>query len=164
MRWPGHLPANSVCKEPLVTIDIFPTLARLIGAELPEHKIDGLDVWPILADLPGAKNPHEAYYFYYNRNDLQAVRSGEWKLLFAHTSRTMNGQEPGQDGLPGKYRPLAVEPSLYNLTTDPGETKDVSENNPDVVKRLKSLAENIRADLGDDLTKQPATGARPSGK
>jgi hypothetical protein len=76
----------------------------------------------------------------------------------------MNGQEPGEDGLPGKYRPLAVEPSLYNLTTDPGETKDVSENNPDVVKRLKALAENIRADLGDDLTKQPATGARPSGK
>ncbi len=164
MRWPGHLPANSVCKEPLVTIDIFPTLARLIGAELPQHKIDGLDVWPILADLPGAKNPHEAYYFYYNRNDLQAVRSGEWKLLFAHTSRTMNGQEPGRDGLPGKYIPFVVQPSLYNLTTDPGETKDVSENNPDVVKRLKALAENIRADLGDDLTKQPATGARPSGK
>ena len=163
MRWPGHLPANTVCKEPLVTIDIFPTLAHLIGAELPSHKIDGLDVWPVIAELPGAKNPHDAYYFYYNRNDLQAVRSGEWKLLFAHTSRTMHGQEPGKDGFPGKYRPLSVEHSLYNLSTDPGETKDVASEHPEVVKQLEALAEKCRADLGDDLTKRVATGARPPG-
>ena len=164
MRWPGHLPANSVCKEPLMTIDIFPTLARLIGAELPKHKIDGLDVWPILADVPGATNPHDAYYFYYNQNDLQAVRSGQWKLLFAHTARTMNGQEPGKDGRPGKYRPLPVEHSLYNLLADPGETRDVSAEQPEALKRLETLAEIIRADLGDTLTKRAATGARPPGK
>ncbi len=163
MRWPGHLPANSVCKEPLMTIDLFPTLARLIGADLPQHKIDGLDIWPLLADLPGATNPHEAYYFYYNQNDLQAVRAGEWKLLFPHTARTMNGQEPGKDGVPGKYRPLPVVASLYNLRTDPGETKDVAGENPEAVKRLEALAETIRADLGDDLTKRPPTGARPPG-
>jgi arylsulfatase len=164
MRWPGKLPANSVCKEPLMTIDLFPTLARLIGAELPAHKIDGMDVWPILADLPDAKNPHEAYYFYYNQNDLQAVRSGDWKLLFAHTSRTMNGQAPGKDGYPGKYRPLPVEPSLYNLSADPGETRDVSAAHPEMVKRLEMLAETMRKDLGDDLTKRAPTGARPPGQ
>lgn len=146
-----------------MTIDLFPTLARLIGADLPQHKIDGLDIWPLLADLPGATNPHEAYYFYYNQNDLQAVRAGEWKLLFPHTARTMNGQEPGKDGVPGKYRPLPVVASLYNLRTDPGETKDVAGENPEAVKRLEALAETIRADLGDDLTKRPPTGARPPG-
>jgi arylsulfatase A-like enzyme len=164
MRWPGRLPANSVCSEPLMTIDIYPTLARLIGADLPAHKIDGLDVWPLLAGLPEAKNPHEAYFFYYNQNDLQAVRSGEWKLLFAHTARTMQGQTPGKDGFPGKYRPLTVQRSLYNLASDPGETQEVSANYPEVVQRLESLAENARADLGDDLTKRPATGARPPGR
>jgi arylsulfatase len=163
MRWPGHLPANSECREPLMTIDLFPTLARLAGADLPPHKIDGLDVWPVLADLPGAKNPHEAYYFYHNQNDLQAVRSGEWKLLFAHTTRTMKGQAPGVDGHPGKYRPLSVEPSLYNLTSDPSETRDVSMEHPEIVERLEKLAEKARADLGDDLTKRPPTGARPPG-
>ncbi|RFC44350.1 MAG: arylsulfatase [Verrucomicrobia bacterium] len=163
MRWPGHLPANSICKEPLMTIDLFPTLARLIGAELPTHKIDGLDVWPLLAGPPGARNPHEAYYFYYNQNDLQAVRSGDWKLFFTHTARTMNGQEPGRDGRPGKYRPLPVAASLYNLATDPGETQDVSAQQPEALKRLEELAETIRADLGDDLTNRPPTGARPPG-
>ncbi len=163
MRWPRHLPANSVCNEPLLTIDIFPTLAKLIGAELPPHKIDGLDVWPLLADLPGAKNPHSAYYFYYNKNDLQAVRSGEWKLLFAHKSRTMNGQEPGKDGFPGKYSPLFVEHSLYNLNADPSERTNVASENPEVVRKLEALAEEIRADLGDDLTKRAAVGSRPAG-
>lgn len=164
MRWPGRLPANSVCKEPLMTIDIFPTIARLIGAELPAHKIDGLDIWPVLADLPSAKNPHDASYFYYNQNDLQAVRSGEWKLLFAHTTRTMNGQPQGKDGVPGKYRSLTIERSLYNLTADPGETQDVSARHPEIISRLEALAENARADLGDALTKRAATGARPPEK
>jgi len=164
MRWPGRLPANSICKEPLMTIDLFPTLARLIGAELPPHKIDGLDVWPLLAGLPGATNPHEAYYFYYNQNDLQAVRSGDWKLFFSHTSRTMNGQEPGRDGRPGKYRPLPVGGALYNLSTDPGETQDVSAQQPEARKRLEALAETIRADLGDELTNRQPTGARPPGR
>ena len=163
MRWPGHLPANSVCEEPLMTIDLYPTLARLIGAELPAHKIDGLDVWPVISNAPDAKNPHDAYYFYYNQNDLQAVRSGEWKLLFAHTARTMNGQTPGKDGYPGKYLPLRVERSLYNLSADPSETTDVSAQNPDVVRRLEALTETMRSDLGDDLTKRPATGSRPPG-
>lgn len=163
MRWTGKIPSNSVCNEPLMTIDVLPTIARLIGAELPKHKIDGLDIWPFLAGESGAKNPHEAYYFYYNQNDLQAVRSGDWKLLFAHTSRTMDGQEPGKDGLPGKYRPLSVSHSLYNLANDPSETQDVASTHPEIVKQLEALAENIRADLGDDLTKRPATGARPPG-
>lgn len=147
-----------------MTIDIFPTLARLVGADLPPHKIDGLDVWPVLAGQPGAKNPHEAYFFYYNQNDLQAVRSGGWKLLFAHKSRTMEGQPPGADGHPGQYRPLTVGRSLYNLTSDPGETRDLSAEQPEVVERLEALAEKARADLGDDLTKRLPTGARPPGK
>ena len=146
-----------------MAIDLYPTLARLIGAELPSHKIDGLDVWPVLSNAPNAKNPHDAYYFYYHQNDLQAVRSGEWKLLFAHTARTMNGQTPGKDGHPGKYAPLKVEHSLYNLSTDPSETTDVSAQHPEIVKRLEVLAESMRSDLGDDLTKRPATGARPPG-
>ncbi|MCA9056751.1 MAG: sulfatase-like hydrolase/transferase, partial [Planctomycetaceae bacterium] len=45
-RWPGHVPAGRVCREPAMTIDVLPTVARLLGAELPAHPIDGLDIWP----------------------------------------------------------------------------------------------------------------------
>jgi hypothetical protein len=64
---------------------------------------------------------------------------------------------------PRQVRPLKVEHSLYNLSADPSETTDVSAQHPEIVKRLEVLAESMRSDLGDDLTKRPATGARPPG-
>jgi arylsulfatase A-like enzyme/sugar phosphate isomerase/epimerase len=164
VRWPGKIPAGTVCTEPAMTIDIFPTVARLIGAGLPAHKIDGLDIWPLFAGESGARNPHEAYFFYYDVNALQAVRSGEWKLFFPHQSRTMNGQTPGHDGIPGKYRMQAIGHELYNLSDDIGETKNIAEQNPEIVKRLEALAEGAREDLGDALTKRVGKGAREPGR
>ncbi len=163
-RWPGRIPADTVCAEPAMTIDLFPTIARLIGGQLSPYKIDGLDIWPLFTGEPGAKNPHDAYFFYYNQNELQAVRSGEWKLFFPHTSRTMLGQEPGKDGKPGRYRPLPVTQALYNLREDIGETRDVAAENPVIVQRLEALAETARADLGDALTKRAASNAREPGR
>lgn len=163
-RWPGKIPANSVCDVAAMTIDLLPTIARLAGAPLPEQKIDGLDIWPLLAGEPGAKNPHAGYYHYYKQNELQAVRSGDWKLVFAHDSRTMQGQAPGKDGIPGKYRNEKVEPALYNLREDLAETKNVASANPDVVKRLEALAEEARAELGDSLTKRVGSGVRQPGR
>ena len=68
MSWPGKIPANTVSSEPAMTIDILPTVAELIDAELPEHPIDGENIWPLIAGEPGAKSPHEAYLFYYANN------------------------------------------------------------------------------------------------
>ena len=94
-RWTGVIPAGSVCNEPAMTIDLLPTIAGLIGAKLPERKIDGLDIWPLIAGQGGAKNPHDAYYHYYADNELQAVSSGPWKLVLPHTYRTLAGQPGG---------------------------------------------------------------------
>ncbi|MGZ8940387.1 MAG: sulfatase family protein, partial [Limisphaerales bacterium] len=88
MRWPGRIPANTACDEPAMTIDLFPTIAALVGAELPEHRIDGKNIWPLIEGARGAKSPQEGYFFYYNANDLLAVRSGEWKLVVPHEYRT----------------------------------------------------------------------------
>jgi arylsulfatase A-like enzyme len=164
IRWPGQIPAGTVCDQPLMTIDLFPTFARLIGADLPPHKIDGLDVWPLLKGDPEARSPHPAYFFYYNINSLQAVRSGDWKLFFPHTSRSVADPIPRDDGTPNKYRPLPVPKSLYNLRTDPGETQDVAVQHPEIVQKLEALAESIRADLGDDLVGRAPTGQRSPGK
>src|ERR1051325_5560012 len=65
MRWPGKIPKGATNDRMLMTIDLFPTIAKLVGAELPKHRIDGLDVWPLLAGEKGAKNPHDAYFSYY---------------------------------------------------------------------------------------------------
>jgi arylsulfatase len=160
-RWPGKIPAGAVCKEMAMSIDIFPTMAKLIDAKLPEHKIDGLDIWPLLSGDPKAKNPHECYYFYYNTSELQAVRSGRWKLYLPHTYRTLDGGKGGEDGKPVPYKTKKVGLELYDLEEDLGETTNVAEKNPEVVKRLEALAEKAREDMGDSLTKRVGKGVRP---
>jgi arylsulfatase A-like enzyme len=162
MRWPGKIPAGKVCREPAMTIDLLPTLAKLAGAELPRHKIDGLDIWPLMAGDPRAKSPHEAFYFYWD-NELQAVRSGRWKLHFPHTYRTPAGKG-GTGGKPAKVVERKTPLALYDLEKDVGETTNVAEKHPDVVKRLKALADKARADLGDSATRQKGKGVRPAGK
>jgi arylsulfatase len=93
------------------TIDLFPTIARLIHADLPKHPIDGLDVWPIISGKRGAKNPHAAYWFYYEVNQLQAVVSGDgrWKLQLPHTYRTLGGRPGGHGGTPAPYEQRKLE-------------------------------------------------------
>lgn len=169
-RWPGKIPAGSVCDEPAMTIDLLPTLAKLIGGNLANHKIDGLDIWPLLSAEPGAKNPHEAYFFYgvpfgqWTGAQLEAVRSGHWKLMLPHTYRTLAGNPPGNDGMPAKYQPRTIaEPALYNLRDDMGETKNVVADNPSIVQRLLALADQCRDDLGDTIVKREGKGLRPAG-
>lgn len=167
MQWPGTIPANTVCSDRLMTIDLLPTIAKLTGAELPAHKIDGLNVWPLISGAPGAKNPHEGYAFYYANNQLQAVTTGDgqWKLVFPHTYRTMSEQTPGKDGMPGKYRNIKLEGAeLYNLQNDISETKNVAAQYPDIVARLQEFAAKMRADLGDSLTNTSPTNTRPPGR
>jgi arylsulfatase len=167
MRWPGKLAAGRSSDAMLMTIDILPTIAKLIGAKLPGHKIDGFDVWPVIADRKGAKNPHEAYAFYYADNQLQSVGTGDgrWKLQFPHTYRTLAGRPGGKGGIPAQYELGKVEQSeLHDLQSDIGEAKNVITEHPDVVKRLEAFAEKMRADLGDKLTKRKGSGVREPGR
>jgi len=143
--WPGTIPGNSVCREPAMTIDLLPTIAGLIGAELPEHRIDGKDIRPLFTD-DEAKSPQEAYYLYYG-NQLQAVRQGKWKLHFPHGYRTMAGKPGGTGGIPTRYSQAKIGLSLFDLEKDVGESKDLSKEHPEVVKRLSALGDSFNKDL-----------------
>jgi arylsulfatase A-like enzyme len=148
-----------------MTIDILPTIAGLIGAKLPDHKIDGLDIWPLISGQPGAKCPHDAFYFYFADNELQAVMSGRWKLQLAHNYRTLGGKSGGKDGQPVAYEQRRLlKPELYDLEGDIGETKDLAELQPEVVRDLERYVEQARQDLGDSLTKRVGKGVRPAGR
>ena len=160
---PGTVPAGTVCREPVMTIDVLPTVAKLAGATLPEHPIDGLDIGPLLRGEEGAKSPHEALFFYYG-SELQAVRMGKWKLHFPHGYRTLNGRKGGTGGLPVDYASAKIDLTLFDLEADIGETTDVKEKNPDVVKRIQELADAMRKDLGDSATKQKGAGVREVGR
>ncbi len=163
-RWPGVIPAGHVSAEPAMTIDLLPTIAKLIGAPLPPLAIDGADIGPLLTD-DGAASPHEALFFWYQRNDLEAVRSGRFKLHFAHGYRSMIGRAPGKGGRAGQYdwnRRTGTE--LYDLVDDPAEARNVAADHPDVVARLSRLADDMRRRLGDNLTRSVGTDSRPAGR
>jgi len=151
MRWPGRIPAGESCDRVTATIDLLPTFAGLAGVKVPaDRKIDGKDIWPLMAGQKDAKPPHEVFY-YYQMDQLQAVRAGRWKLHLAMESKKRNW------GKPHGKTPL----KLFDLESDIHEDNDVSKQYPEAVKQLQELAEQARRDLGD--VDRKGENQRPAG-
>ena len=164
MMWKGVIPEGSISNSLASGIDILPTLAEIANAPLPTNKIDGVSLLPILKGDLDAK-PRETFLYYYRTNSLQAIRHGNWKLVFPHPGRTYQNFEPGVDGQPGEVNQNFNHPGgLYDLRRDPGERYDLSEYHPDIVDKLNNIANEAREDLGDDLSGKKGAGRREPGR
>jgi arylsulfatase A-like enzyme len=163
-HWPDRIPADSVSDELVTAMDLLPTIARLAGAEVPKDRvIDGRDIWPILSGQPGASSPHEKF-FYFFAGQLQAVRSGKWKLHIPHRYVTLTGGEAGSGGAKGRTAEARIELALFDLERDVGETTNVIDEHPKVVPGLLTFIKQGRAELGDRLIDTPGSGAREPGR
>ena len=103
-------------------------------------------------------------YFYYGKNNLEAIRKDNWKLIFPHKSRSYKNILPKNDGHPGKYSQIITDYALYNLRRDPGEEYNVKDLYPKIVEEIEYLAEIARKDLGDNLQKRKGENLRKVGK
>lgn len=141
VKYPRELKPGTVNDRAFGSIDIFPTLAALGGARLPENSCDGKNVWPILRGDEGAKNPHESYFISTGWN-LEAVMTsdGKWKLHQPHGYRDVI--RPGNDGKRGKTKTSRIEESLYNLMRDPLEQNNVIADHPEIANRLRQAADS----------------------
>ena len=138
-RWPGNISAGTICSELATTMDFLPTFASLTGAHTPtDRNLDGHDIRSLLFNDADSESPYQAF-FYYRRNNLNAVRCGDWKL---HVDENL----------------------LFNLQSDIGETKDVYKDHPDVVSRLSGLVDACRQDLGDERLEIEGQNCRPVGR
>ncbi len=138
MRWPDRIAAGGVCRELATAMDILPSLARVCGKEPPSDRIiDGKDISPMMLG-ESSSSPHEVFYYYIEK-ELQAIRAQYWKLHLA------SGE-------------------LYNLREDIGETEDVSEEYPNVVRDLRQRADACRQDLGDSLQGVSGKNVRSCGQ
>ena len=161
MRWPERIKPGSRCDELCMQMDLLPTIAKLIGAELPSDRvIDGQDILPLMTD-PNAKSPHEVMYCYIFK-ELRAIRDSRWKLVFPHTYRVPADAPPKNDGVPVRNVKQTTGLELYDLQNDIGEETDLSGSHPEVVNRLMQHAEEARSDLGDLLTDRTGNGIRPN--
>jgi arylsulfatase A-like enzyme len=152
MRFPGQIPAGRVCDEVVSTMDLLPTFAHLAGAALPARPIDGHNVCPLFFGEPDARSPwDEEGLMFYRMEQLQAVRSGRWKLYLPLAEKVIANNR--------RTAPAALQ--LFDVRNDVGETREVSTERGDVVRRLTALAEKARGELGD--LNRTGRGQRPAG-
>ncbi|MEM7012244.1 MAG: sulfatase, partial [Verrucomicrobiota bacterium] len=149
--WPGKIEAGSVSDTIAGTTDVLPTFVSLAGGAVREDvKIDGVDVSKVLFG-ESDETSREAWY-YFQGNNLQAVRSGPWKLAIKAQSLGMGIKEKPED--------LAAAGRLYNLDEEIGEVTNLAEKNPEVVASLQKLADAMIEDMA--ANKRPAgTVANP---
>ena len=158
--WKGKTKPGTTCNKLASNIDLFPTFSEVAKAPLPANKIDGVSILSLIEGKEEA-NPRESFAYYYNKNDLEAVTDGMFKLVFPHKYVTYGAYEPGNDGQPGKLTNLELtKPELYDLRRDPGERYNVIGQYPDEVAKLMKIADKMRGELGDDLTRKKGTERR----
>ncbi|MBL4580651.1 MAG: sulfatase [Gammaproteobacteria bacterium] len=130
-KWTGKIPGGLVSNEPAMNIDIFPTLVKLAGGELPtDRPIDGKDILPMLID--GAASPHEALYLF-DSDRIAGVRSGQWKLVVESHYRAA---VPSFDNADSYYGPNGL---LFDVQLDPSETYSFTREFPEVVEQMRAL-------------------------
>lgn len=151
LRWRGNAPAGTVCSELVTAMEFFPTFSALAGSTVPDDRvIDGVDITELIKDPTGSPTPRTSF-LYYQMEQLQAVRSGTFKLALElrpridHRRRDLGHRSEG----------------LYDVSVDPTEQTDLSASNPEVVKRLRETAAAARSTLGD--TGAPGSEQREPG-
>lgn len=128
MKWPGNIPAATESDEAITGMDLFTTFAEIAGAKIPTDRIiDGKNILPLMKGEKGAKSPHKAVYGFTAYGKLMSVRYKNWKLALAGKHWTGNFNEP----------------QLYDLTNDPGETTNVANEHPKIVKEILKLSDGV---------------------
>jgi arylsulfatase A-like enzyme len=127
MQWKGHLPAGMVYDNPVISLDIFPTiLSAVTGKQLEEKTIDGINLLPFLS-ISSKNTPHNNLYWRYGNK--YAIRQGPWKLVYNESS----------------------VPELFNLDTDISETENLASQKPEIVSQLKEPLQQWNDELMDPL-------------
>jgi len=130
VRWPGKLPKGAVCDEPVISLDIVPTICAAVGARLPDDRVyDGKNMLPVLRGQ--TKKPLHKILFWDDGVKQWAVREDKWKLLF--------------------NREGSLE--LYDLEGDIGEKNNLAKQNPEIVKRLQQTYKAWKNQMAPQLSK-----------
>jgi arylsulfatase A len=160
LRWPGRIKPGQVSDEPASALDLLPTFSALAGAKLPSHlKLDGADLRPAFNGGP-VNRSQPLFWVYYNALNEQrvAMRDGPWKLL----AKLDGGALPKFENVTETTAPAVREArltdfSLYKLTEDIGEARDLTGHEPDRLHDLSARMESLYRELAATMHVWPAT-------
>ena len=162
ISWPKVVKKSTISNKLVASIDLLPTITKIVRGKLPKHTIDGVSILDLLKGKN--TNPRDHFFYYYKKNNLEAVRKDQWKLILPHESRSYKNVMPGIDGYKGNYSKLKLNYELYNLRRDPGERYNVIKKYPKIAQSLKDLAETAREDMGDEATGRKGKNRRKPGR
>ena len=152
VQWKGHLPAGKVDDRPVIQLDIHPTVLAAAGVEAkPEWKLDGVNLLPYLKGENKAA-PHDHLFWRFGQQI--ALRQGDWKLV-----KAIGG------GADGSARKASTEGAhLYNLAEDIGEKNNLAEKNPEKLKELTAVWNQMNAEMIDATWGPGGRAKGPDGK
>ncbi|MBA7589200.1 Bifunctional sulfatase/alpha-L-rhamnosidase [subsurface metagenome] len=127
--WPEKLKQGQVIGTPVISMDIFSTIAEVVGCNLPKREIDGVSLWPLVTEGTPVDRESIIWHFPHFRGKTivpySIIRSGDWKLIKRYCGDK-------------KYE-------LFNLADDISEKTDLSTQMPEKVVELdKKLTEWLK--------------------
>lgn len=134
VRWPGVTGKATVCREPTISIDFYPTFLDAARSKKPtDHILDGVSLGSLLRD-PSATIKRQALYWHYphyhHSRPACSIRAGEWKAIeFFDTGKV----------------------ELYNLKSDLSESKNLAGKMPAKVKELRSMLRTWRDEVNAQM-------------
>jgi arylsulfatase A-like enzyme len=144
--WPGRVDPNSVCREPVISTDFYPTILDMAGLQRdPSQHMDGISLTPLLEGEPTLDREnlywHYPHYHGSGARPHGAMRSGDWKLLEF-------------------YEDNSIE--LYNLAEDMGELNETSADEPELAAAMREQFQQWRKEVNAQMP-EPNPNYQPSG-
>ncbi len=159
IHWPGKTRGGQVSDEPVCGVDLLPTLCAAANIPVPKDRpLDGASFLPVLDGQPITRTTPLYWQFNVARGPAKvAMRSGDWKILATLTGREI---KPFGDIRPGDQRAIKTAEldtfELYNLTADPGEKNELSEQEPERLQKLSAELRKKYLEVRDESPTWPA--------
>ncbi len=150
VRWPGHVAPGTTSAAMIGLVDVFATLATVVGEKQLDRTTTAPDSYNILPAFldPQPEQPLRPDLLLQSANGVYAIRRGPWKWV-----EGVPAALPGKKAAPKKSpKGDQFHPQLFNLETDPAETTDVAAQHPEIVRQL---SETLRQQRSQGFSRHP---------
>jgi len=137
IRWPGVVEPGAICHEPVSSVDFLPTICESVGIASPsDRSIDGVSLMPLLTQDDALDRQAIYWHFPHYRGKIvpySIIRAGKWKLIKRYAGKTFE---------------------LFDLESDIGEKRDLSNSMPAKAKELDAALTDWLKNTGAKLPRQ----------